>query len=62
MYVDGQLQTKSSNVFTVTDVMTKYLLGYAHGDAGKFWKGIIDDLRYYSRTLSATDVQKLFNQ
>jgi hypothetical protein len=62
MYVDGQLQTKSSNVFTVTDVMTKYSLGYAHGNAGAFWKGIIDDLRYYGRTLTATDVQQLFNQ
>lgn len=62
MYVDGQLQTKSSNVFTVTDVMTKYLLGYAHGYGGQYWKGIIDDLRFYSRTLSANDVQKLFNQ
>lgn len=62
MYVDGQLQSKSSNVFTVSDVMTNYLLGYAHGYAGQYWKGIIDDLRYYSRTLTASDVQKLFNQ
>lgn len=62
LYVDGQLQTKTSDVFTVTDVMTKYLLGYAHGNAGKYWKGIIDDLRYYGRTLSNSDVQALFNQ
>lgn len=62
LYVDGQFQTKTSDVFTVTDVMTKYILGYAHGTAGKYWKGSIDDLRYYSRTLSHTDVQALFNQ
>jgi hypothetical protein len=61
IYVDGQLQSKTGyGVFTVTDVMTKYLLGYGF-DLNGYWKGIIDDLRFYSRTLSASDVQKLYN-
>ena len=61
MYIDNQLQGKTSNIFTVIDNFTKYLLGYAHGYSGQYWKGEIDDLRFYSRTLSATDVQKLYN-
>ena len=61
LYVDNQLQGKTSNTFTVVDQFTKYILGYAHGYAGQYWKGIIDDLRFYNRTLSATDVQKLYS-
>ena len=61
MYVDNQLQGNTSNTFTVLDKFTKYLLGYAHGSAGKYWKGEIDDLRFYNRTLTATDVQALYN-
>ena len=61
MYVDGQWQGKTSDVYTVPDVITKYLLGYAHGQTGKYWKGYIDDLRFYGRTHSASDAQKLYN-
>lgn len=62
MYVDNQKIGSTSNTFTVVDEFTKYLLGYAHGNAGNYWQGTIDDLRFYSRTLSASDVQKLYNQ
>jgi len=61
MYVDNQIQGNTSNTFTVIDKFTTYLLGHAHGYAGQYWKGEIDDLRFYSRTLSATDVQKLYD-
>ena len=61
LYVDNQLQGKTSNTFTVADQFTKYILGYAHGYAGQYWKGIIDDLRFYNGTLTATDVQQLYN-
>ena len=37
-----------------------YKLGYT--SLQNFWAGAMDDLRFYSRTLSAADVQKLFNQ
>lgn len=62
MYVDNQLQGNTSNTFAVVEGLTKYLLGYSHGNAGNYWEGVIDDLRFYGRTLSASDVQKLFNQ
>lgn len=61
MYVDNQLQGNTSNTFAVVEGLTKYLLGYSHGNAGNYWEGAIDDLRFYGRTLSASDVQKLFN-
>jgi hypothetical protein len=62
MYVDNQQVGPTSNVFSVGGGLTKYLLGYSHGIAGNYWEGAIDDLRFYGRTLSASDVQKLFNQ
>lgn len=61
MYVDNQLQGKTTNIFTVIDKFTQYLLGYAHGYTAQYWKGDIDDLRFYKRTLNATDVQGLYN-
>jgi len=61
MYVDNQKIGPTTNIFTVVDEFTKYLLGYSHGVAGKYWQGTIDDLRFYNRTLSASDVQKLYN-
>lgn len=61
MYVDNQKIGSTTGTFTVVDEFTKYLLGYSHGNAGNFWKGAIDDLRFYGRTLSASDVQKLYN-
>jgi hypothetical protein len=61
MYVDNQKIGPTNNVFTVVDTFTKYLLGYSHGFAGNYWQGTIDDLRFYNRTLSASDVQKLYN-
>jgi len=61
MYVDNQKIGPTTNTFTVVDEFTKYLLGYSHGVAGKYWEGTIDDLRFYNRTLSASDVQKLYN-
>lgn len=62
MYVDGQLQGKTSNTFTIVEEFTKYLLGYSHGNGGVYWKGAIDELRFYGRTLTATEVQQLLNK
>ena len=61
MYVDNQKIGATSNTFTVVDEFTKYLLGYSHGMAGKYWQGTIDDLRFYNRTLTASEVQQLYN-
>jgi hypothetical protein len=38
--------------------LDKYFLGYA---LGTFWKGSVDDLRFYSRVLSAAEINTLAN-
>jgi len=38
-----------------------YALGGITMD-GKIWKGYIDDVRFYSRTLNSKDVLALYNQ
>jgi hypothetical protein len=38
--------------------LDKYFLGYA---LGTFWKGSLDDLRFYSRILSASEINTLAN-
>ena len=61
LYQDGQLVKTSygdvnvSYPFTLED----YFVGYR---GNEWFEGSLDELRFYSRTLSATDVQKLYNQ
>jgi len=33
----------------------------AHGDAGMYWNGQIDDVRIYNRALSAAEIKRLYN-
>jgi len=61
LYIDNQFISKTSNIFNINVRSTQYLLGYALGLGGKYWDGSIDDLRFYNRTLTASDVQKLYN-
>lgn len=64
-YFDGGGKYIKYKIFPASIVSGKqnYMLGFAdilkalsHG----FWKGKIDDLRFYSRTLSANDVKRLY--
>jgi hypothetical protein len=61
LYVDGILigtsptPTGASNYVSHDD----YLLGYG---GGQYWKGSVDDLRFYSRTLSPAEISTLANQ
>jgi len=60
LYIDGSLNSTVSEEGSFGPLLSDYVLGI---DA-KFeyrWTGYVDDLRFYSRTLSATDVQKLYN-
>ena len=54
-YFDGVLSATSNLSGSIAASLANYII------ANGFWKGAVDDLRFYSRTLSATDVQKLFN-
>ena len=58
LYVDGILQSTTFYSGTCNDPALYYRIGFTNW---VFWKGYVDDLRFYSRTLSASDVQKLYN-
>lgn len=58
-YIDGvAVGTNSSFPATIPAAYEKYQLGFS-ALADGFWTGGIDDLRFYSRTLTANDVSKL---
>lgn len=58
-YVDGNYVGNSINPVQFDPYTSTYRVGYF--PTINFWNGSLDDLRFYSRTLSATDVQKLYN-
>jgi hypothetical protein len=60
LYVDGGLANTSNYPQPFGDDLVYYLIGYL--TEGGYWKGAVDDLRFYSRTLSANDVNLLHNQ
>lgn len=60
-YVDNNLIGSSSMSAAISPTLVDYLVGIFNG-GNVFWNGSIDDLRFYSRALTATDIQKLFNQ
>ena len=59
-YMDGVLRGTNNTPDFIPTSLSDYFIGCNPGYAP--WKGAIDDLRFYSRTLSATDVQLLYNQ
>jgi len=60
-YIDGTLAGIKNLSGVIKKSRQPYKLAYAILGNG-FWSGALDDLRFYSHTLSVTDVQKLFNQ
>jgi len=59
-YMNGILTDTNHEPGFIPASSSEYFIGCLPGF--NKWKGAIDDLRFYSRTLTATDVQKLFNQ
>ena len=57
-YTDGVLAGTKSFVSGITPVNVIYHLGWRPEQAG-FWKGSLDDLRFYGRTLNASEVSAL---
>ena len=60
VYINNVLKTSIPYTGSIPPSLVEYIIGWS--SVGKFWKGYVDDLRFYSRTLSAADVQKLYNQ
>jgi hypothetical protein len=60
MYLDNVLQFSQSWPGTIAPQKVTYYL--AKFWPNEYWKGYMDDLRFYSRTLTASDVQLLYNQ
>jgi len=54
-YVDGVLSGSTNMPGSLASVAATYIIGNG------YWKGAIDDLRFYSRTLTASDVTALHN-
>jgi hypothetical protein len=60
-YVDGILVGSSPTPAgsNVDPLITDYNVGYGFNAIYRYWKGNMDDLRIYKRTLSAVEVSKL---
>lgn len=58
-YVNGVLADSFNEAGLIPNSLSNYFIGCLPGF--NKWKGAIDDLRFYSRTLTATDVQKLYS-
>ena len=59
LYIDGVLRNNYPATGSIAPQTVKYYLGYNW--LGDYWKGYIDDLRFYSRTLTPSDVTALYN-
>jgi len=57
-YVNGVFVDSYTEQGSIPSSLSNYFIGCLPGF--NRWKGAIDDLRFYSRTLTATDVQKLY--
>jgi len=61
LYVDGELKASGSKSFSDFYWQTEVRIGYS-GDASQpYFKGQLDEVRVYSRSLSALEVQSLVN-
>lgn len=60
-YLNGNLVDSESFAGVIKNSRQNYKLGFTTVD-NFYWLGALDDLRFYSKTLSANDVQRLYNQ
>jgi len=61
MYINGVEEAFTADILGITTGSYPVYIGDNSQATGRFWDGLIDDLRLYSRALSAAQVQDLFN-
>ena len=61
-YVDGSFIGEQYNQSSFNSGPGDATFWVSQNSPNDFWHGSMDDLRFYTRTLSANDVQNLFNQ
>ena len=62
LYVDGQLiKTTPKLGYTISDDNKAWIGGNPSAATDSPWKGAIDEVRVYSKVLSQTEIQDLFN-
>ena len=60
VYLDGVI-IYSGPAVTVTDAKTKSLVGADNNGAGGFFYGLIDEVRFYSAILTASEVSEIYH-
>lgn len=66
IYIDGQLDATGTFTNSIFNSNNSWFIGkeftYASGWTNRFWKGKIDDVRFYNCVLSETDINELYHQ
>jgi tetratricopeptide (TPR) repeat protein len=60
IYTDGKLDSSVNATGTITVNNSPVCIGENLAETGRFWNGLIDDLRIYNYALSADDVKSLY--
>ncbi|MCP4262265.1 MAG: LamG domain-containing protein [Planctomycetes bacterium] len=56
LYIDGNLDASSDSTGSITASSVPVFIGENSGATGRFWDGLIDDVRIYRRALSETEI------
>jgi serine/threonine protein kinase/Flp pilus assembly protein TadD len=60
LYIDGELDVSANAIGIIHTNSWKVLIGENAERPGRFWNGLIDDVRIYSYALSETEVKELY--
>lgn len=61
LYIDGNLEIESEAlepIFSTSSIR----IGQTGGIGGYFYNGIVDDIRYYDKAISSTEIENLYNE
>lgn len=61
-YVNGSLVASNSLTADVVYVSDNCRIGARHDDTGWYWNGMLDDVRLYSRSMTAAQVLAIYNE